>query len=187
MLPPVLLLPLLQLLLCAQGVREVREVREAREEREDCEEVWLELESQCREEEVVECEADCEREPVTRRECQIVMRKVWRPVLVSDCSPPAGGQRGRCEGGVERQCKVRFTTSCRNTQQYRTIEEDQPVCRTEIIDQVKVNRCSVVKRRRRKMLPQTVCSRVPRYGGIFGQKTVLQLLSGKSAAAGPVR
>ena len=172
-LPPVLLIILLlELLHCSQEVREVRE---------DCEEVWLELESQCREEEVVECEADCEREPVSRRECQIVMRKVWRPVLVTDCSTPAGGQRGRCEGGVERQCKVRLTTSCRNSQQYRTIEEDQPVCRTEIVDQVKVNRCRVVKRRRRKMLPQTVCSRVPRYGGIFGQQLVLKLLSSRGS------
>ena len=163
MFPPVLLLLLLELTQSAQEVREVREVRE------DCEEVWLELESECREVEVVECEAECETEPVTRRDCQIVMRKVWSPVLVSDCSPPAGGERGRCEGGVERRCKVRMTTSCRNTLKYTTIEEDQPVCTTEIIEQVKVNRCRVVKRRRRKMLPQTVCSRVPRHGGIFNQ------------------
>ena len=155
-LPPTLLILLLLELLCAQEVREVRE---------DCEEVWLELSSECREEEVVECEADCET--ITRKDCQITMRRVWRPVLVSDCSPPGGERGGRCEGGVERQCKVRFTTSCRNTLRYRTIEEDQPLCRTEIIDQVKVNRCQVVKRRRRKMLPETVCSRVPRHGWIF--------------------
>ena len=151
--PTLLLLLLLELLHCAQEVREIQE---------DCEEVWLELSSECREEEVVECEAECET--LTRKDCQITMRKVWRPVLVSDCSPPGGGRGERCEGGVERQCKVSFTTSCRNTIRYRTIEEDQPVCRTEIRDQVKVNRCQVVKRRRRKMLPETVCSRVPRHG-----------------------
>ena len=76
----------------------------------------------------------------------------------------------RCEGDGERRCKVRFITSCRNTVRYRTIEEDQPLCRTEIIEQVKVNRCQVVKRRRRKMLPETVCSRQPRHGGIFQQQ-----------------
>ena len=66
-----------------------------------------------------------------------------------------------------------MTTSCRNTLKYTTIEEDQPVCRTEIRDQVKVNRCQVVKRRRRKMLPETVCSRVPRHGWIFSQQLYL--------------
>ena len=149
-LPPVLL-QLLLLLELLHGAQEAGE---------DCQEVWLELSSECREEEVVECEPDCET--LTRKDCQIIMRKVWRPVLVSDCSPPGGVRGGRCEGGGERQCQVVFSTSCRNTRRYRTIEEDTPLCRTEMRDGVKVNRCRVVRTTRRKMVPETVCSRVPR-------------------------
>lgn len=125
-----------------------------------CQEVWLELESSCREEEVEECPADCQ--PGTRRECQILMKKVWSPVLVTECLPGAGDDQGRCEDGEQTHCTVRFSTRCQTRRRYAEIEEDQPVCRTEKEGEVEVNRCQVVRRRRRKMLPETSCRRVPR-------------------------
>ena len=126
----------------------------------DCVEVWLRLTSQCAEEDVEECEAGCE--PVTRKECHILMRKVYSPVLVTHCSAAAPAHAGSCEGGERRHCSVKFSTSCRTTRRYTEIEEDSPLCRTETVNEVEVNRCEVVRRRRRKMLPEVSCRRVPR-------------------------
>ena len=56
-----------------------------------CREVIVKLEEECHVEMVDECDDandDEEKEecsPMTRRECQIVMREVWTPMIVTKC------------------------------------------------------------------------------------------------------
>jgi len=144
-----------------------------------CREVMVELAEECQEELVDECDDDCEM--ITSRECQIVMKQVWIPRVVTRCHNNIEGLADNpCdESGSKRQCMVQYETKCYNKKIYREITEDFPECKTETVStcdendlyssrnsrrcqKIQVNKCKISQRTIRKAIPETKCRREPR-------------------------
>jgi len=144
-----------------------------------CREVMVELAEECREKIVDECDDDCEM--ITSRECQIVMKQVWIPRVVTRCHNNIEQfEDNSCdESGYKSQCMVRYETNCYNKKIYREVTEDYPECKTETVStcdgndlfssrksrrcqKIQVNKCKISQRTIRKAIPETKCRREPR-------------------------
>jgi len=111
-------------------------------------------------------EDDCQIcRTVLSKECFIKMEDTFKPAKVEEC------QTTKCnEEGLREKCSTDYRTKCGTKMVYREVVEDHPVCRDEQEEQcveqqcrtVTKRKCKIEKRKTRKGIPDTSCSRVPR-------------------------